>query len=82
MKTSKSVDDELAEHLKQAEYHLIEAVCLFARDKKPIREGWYLKRLGGAQETVTALYRGELIRIRGPLKPPKVKKLRQLTKMR
>jgi hypothetical protein len=73
-----SVDDLLAEHLKQAEHHLIEALNLFSRQKKPIREGWYLKRLGGAQETVTALYRGELIRIRGPLKPPKIRKLRKV----
>lgn len=68
-----SADDELAEHLKEAEYHLIEAINLFSRPLRPLREARYLKRLGGAQETVTALYRAELIRIRGPLKPKKPK---------
>src|SRR3954469_18926094 len=60
MKNSKTVDNELADHLKEAEHHLIEAIQLFARPKSPVREPGYLKRLGGAQETVTALYRGEL----------------------
>jgi hypothetical protein len=68
----KSVDDELADHLKFAEEHLISAIHLFLRENKPIRDGNYLKRLYGAQETVTSLYRGELIRIRGVLKPPKI----------
>lgn len=69
----KSVDDELADHLKEAEHHLIEAINLFSRPRRPLREARYLKRLGGAQETVTTLYRAELIRIRGPLKPKKPK---------
>ena len=73
-----SVDDMLADHLKQAEHHLIEAVKLFSRHKKPNRDAWYLKRLGSAQETVTTLYRGELIRIRGPLKPPRIRKLKKV----
>lgn len=75
MDPHKIVDEKLAEHLKQAEHHLIEAVKLFSELPRPIREAWYLKRLAGAQETVTALYRGELIRIRGPLKAPRARKL-------
>lgn len=70
----KSVDDELAEHLKQAEHHLIEAINLFSRPRRPIREVRYLKRLTGAQETITALYREELVRIRGPLRSKRGKK--------
>ena len=73
-----SVDDLLAEHLKNAEHHLIEAIKLFSGHKTPDRDSWYLKRLGSAQETVTALYRGELVRMRGPLKPPKVRKLKKV----
>jgi hypothetical protein len=72
------VDDLLAEHLKQAEHHLIEAIHLFSRPKSPVRDSMYLKRLGGAQETITALYRGELVRMRGPLKPPKIRKLKKV----
>jgi hypothetical protein len=82
MKKPKTVDTELADHLKEAEHHLIEAINLFARPKSPVRDTFYLKRLGGAQETITALYRGELVRMRGPLKPPKVRKLKQLTNAR
>lgn len=82
MKKLKSVDDELAEHLKIAEHHIIEAINLFSRKKSPIRDAGYLKRLGGAQETITALYRGELVRMRGQLKPPKVQKLKELVKTR
>lgn len=73
-----SVDDLLAEHLKQAEHHIIEAINLFSRPKKPVREVGYLKRLGGAQETITALYRTELVRIRGELKPPKARRLKRV----
>lgn len=73
-----SVDDLLAEHLKQAEHHVIEAINLFSRSVKPVRDPGYLKRLGGAQETITALYRGELVRIRGELKPPKVRRLKKV----
>jgi hypothetical protein len=72
--TPKSVDDELAEHLRQAEHHLIGAITLFSGPRRPNREGGYLKRLTGAQETITWLYRQELIRIRGPLKPKRGKK--------
>jgi hypothetical protein len=82
MKKPPTVDDELANHLKEAEHHLIEAVMLFSRDKKPVRDAMYLKRLGGAQDAVTGLYRGELVRMRGPLKPPRVKKLTELKKTR
>jgi hypothetical protein len=74
-----SGDDLLAEHLKQAEYHVIEAINLFSEHPKPpVRDTMYLKRLGGAQETITALYRGELVRMRGPLKPPKTRKLTEV----
>src|SRR3954471_8420919 len=74
MKNSKTVDNELADHLKEAEHHLIEAINLLSRHR-PVRGAIYIKRLGGAQETVTALYREELVRMRGPLKPPRVRKL-------
>jgi hypothetical protein len=77
-KSSKIIDEKLAEHLKQAEHHLIEAINLFSGDPKPIRDGFYLKRLGSAQETVTALYRGELVRIRGEFKPPKIRRLKRV----
>lgn len=63
------VDDALAEHLRQAEHHLIEAINLFSRPRGPIREVTYLRRLTEAQEAITWLYRKELVRIRGPLKP-------------
>lgn len=62
-----SVDDQLAEHLKQAEYHLIEAIKLFYGPRPPIRVSHYQKRLERAQELVTGLYREELVRMRGPL---------------
>ena len=64
----KSVDDALAEHLRIAEEHLIKAVELFARKHKPDRTLAYIKRLMSAQETITSLYREELVRIRGPVK--------------
>jgi hypothetical protein len=73
-----SVDDLLAEHLEQAEHHLIEAINLFSRSVKPVRDSNYLKRLGGAQETITALYRTELVRIRGEFKPPKIRRLKKV----
>jgi hypothetical protein len=63
-----SADDALAEHLKQAEHHLIEAVNLFSGPKKPDRRVEYLQRLNRAQEAITGLYREELVRIRGPIK--------------
>lgn len=72
--TPKTVDDELAEHLKQAEHHLIGAVKLFYGPVTPNRRVGYLRRLTGAQEAITWLYREELIRIRGPLKPKRGKK--------
>lgn len=71
---SKSTDDELADHLKEAEHHLIAAINLFSGPRRPIREVRYLIRLKGAQETITALYRQELVRIRGPLKLPRSRK--------
>jgi hypothetical protein len=72
--TPKTPDDELADHLKEAEHHLIAAINLFSGPRSPLREVGYLKRLGGAQETITALYRQELVRIRGPLKPPRLRR--------
>lgn len=63
-----SADEQLAEHLKQAEAHLIAAVELFSRKHKPHRTTAYLKRLTQAQELVTSLFREELVRMRGPLK--------------
>ncbi len=65
----KTIDDELAEHLKQAEHHVVEAVKLFSGQSKPIRHAGYYRRLNRAQEMITGLYREELIRIRGPHKP-------------
>jgi hypothetical protein len=67
-KTTNAVDAELAEHLKQAEYHLIAAVKLFSGHRPPSRVGTYLQRLERAQEAITGLYREELVRIRGPVR--------------
>lgn len=64
----KTPDDHLAHHLEQAEQHLISAVELFGKAQKPNRTEMYIKRLSHTQETVTALYREELVRIRGPLR--------------
>lgn len=74
VKTRLSADDELAEHLKQAEHHLIEAVKLFSGPRRPVRGGGYYSRLEKAQEAITWLYREELVRIRGPLKKVGIKK--------
>lgn len=67
-KAPPNLDDQLTEHLKQAEHHLIAALELFSGKSKALRRVEYYKRLLGAQETITALYREELVRIRGPLK--------------
>jgi hypothetical protein len=61
-----SVDRELAEHLKQAEQHLIGAVTLFTENDKLNRNTGYFSRLVRAQELATGLYREELVRLRGP----------------
>jgi hypothetical protein len=61
-------DQELTDHLKKAEEHLIEAVKLFSDKKPPKRTLAYMTRLERAQETVTGLLREELVRIRGPIK--------------
>ena len=61
-------DVRLADHLKQAEEHLIEAVRLFEQQNRPDRTQHYVERLTRAQELVTSLFREELIRIRGPIK--------------
>lgn len=61
-------DRELADHLRHAEEHLIEAVKLFEEKKPPKRTLDYMAKLGRVQETVTSLYREELVRIRGPIK--------------
>lgn len=63
-KTTK-VDDQLAEHLRQAENHLIDAVKLFTEKRRLTRRVGYFPRLVRAQEIITALYREELVRIRG-----------------
>lgn len=63
-----SVDDQLSEHLKQAEDHLIAAVKLFYGPRKPERVQGYLGRLERAQIAITGLYREELVRIRGPVR--------------
>lgn len=60
-----SVDDQLSEHLSKAEYHLIRAVEMFAEKKSLTRRNGYLSRLVRSQETVTGLYREELVRQRG-----------------
>lgn len=65
----KTVDEKLAEHLKIAEEHLIEAVELFVNPGRPSRHAGYRSRLIMAQESITALYREELVRIRGPHHP-------------
>lgn len=68
----KTPDQELAHHLEHAENHLISAVELFGKAKKPSRSDTYVKRLTHAQETVTSLYTEELVRIRGPIRPPRI----------
>lgn len=70
----KTVDDQLAEHLRVAEDHLIAAVKLFSRKVSPERHKDYLPRLIRAQELVTTLFREELVRIRGPIRVVKGKK--------
>jgi hypothetical protein len=74
VKKPKDVDDELAENLKNAEHSLITAVELFSRDVPPKRSDLYQRRLTQAQEAITALYREELVRIRGPQRPERKKK--------
>lgn len=69
-----SVDEQLAEHLKQAEHHLIAAVELFLGEEKPQRRVGYQGRLTQAQEAITTLYAEELVRIRGPQRPERKKK--------
>lgn len=61
-------DQLLANHLQKAEEHLIEAVKLFNNKQSPERPQFYVERLTRAQETVTALFREELVRMRGPIK--------------
>lgn len=63
-----TVDQKLAEHLEKAEEHLIAAVKLFGRKTPPDRHKDYVARLVRSQETVTTLFREELIRIRGPIR--------------
>jgi hypothetical protein len=62
-----SVDEQLTEHLKQAEEHLIGAVKLFSEKRSLSRRVGYFPRLVRAQELITSLYREELVRMRGPL---------------
>lgn len=68
VKATVSKDQELADHLKKAEEHLIAAVKLFSEKKPPKRTLHYMSKLDRAQELVTGLFREELIRIRGPVK--------------
>jgi hypothetical protein len=69
VKTKISVDDQLAEHLKQAEEALIGAVKLFSERKKLSRRVGYYSRLIRAQEMITGLYQEELVRMRGTRRP-------------
>lgn len=64
-----SVDDQLAEHLRHAEEALIGAVKLFSDHESLSRRVGYFSRLAKAQEAITALYREELVRMRGPMSP-------------
>jgi len=66
-----SVDDRLSEHLKKAEEELISAVTLFTEKKQLSRRTGYFTRLVNAQETITSLYREELVRQRGPMRSRK-----------
>ena len=66
IKTKLSVDDRLTEKLKTAEEALIGAVELFSDHPNLSRRVGYYSRLIRAQETITALYREELVRMRGP----------------
>lgn len=59
-------EKELAEHLKQAEHHLIGAVKLFSDHPSLSRRVGYYTRLTNTQEAITSLYREELVRARGP----------------
>lgn len=63
-----SKDQQLADHLEQAEEHLIEAVKLFEEKNPPKRTLDYMAKLSRTQEAVTSLFREELVRIRGPIK--------------
>lgn len=71
---SPAPDQRLAQHLEQAEAHLIGAVELFQSANKPVRDDIYVKRLTQAQETVTHLYGQELVRIRGVVRMPRRRK--------
>lgn len=63
-----SGDDQLTDHLKQAEDHLIEAVKLFSGPQKVTRRAGYQEKLERSQEAITTLYREELVRIRGTVR--------------
>lgn len=67
----KSVDDQLTEHLRHAEHHLIAAALLFFEKKHPDRRADFVDKLGRMQEGVTSLMREELVRRRGPVKAPR-----------
>lgn len=64
---TKHAEAALADHLEKAEHHLIGAVKLLSGQSKPLRNESYYRRLISAQETITSLYREELVRIRGPI---------------
>jgi hypothetical protein len=67
-KKPRSPDQQLADHLNQAEDHLIEAVKLFSGPRRVTRGVGYQDRLERAQIAVTGLYREELVRIRGTIR--------------
>jgi hypothetical protein len=67
-KSVKNADDQLADYLRIAEDALIGAVKLLSGQSKPLRRESYCRRLNLAQETITSLYREELVRIRGPIR--------------
>lgn len=64
----KSVDDQLTEHLRHAEHHLVAASLLFLESKHPDRRPDYIDKLNRMQQGVTSLMREELVRLRGPIK--------------
>lgn len=64
----KAAEDQLTEHLRHAEHHLVAAALLFLEEKHPDRRPDYIDKLNRMQQGVTSLMREELIRMRGPIK--------------
>lgn len=69
VRKGKSADDRLTNHLMQAEYHLLAAAGVLSGQSRAFRRVGYQSRLLGAQEAITGLYREELVRERGPMRP-------------